>query len=64
MNSFAMSYINKLLVKVTPEEWLEILDVCFYRSLDGVTGGDEYELTGDDTEYHSDPITKHTRQVG
>ncbi|CAB4013133.1 Hypothetical predicted protein [Paramuricea clavata] len=31
-------------------------------SLDGVTGGDEYELTGDDTEYHSDPVTKQTRQ--
>ena len=34
-----------------------------WRSLDGVTGGDEYELTGDDTEYHSDPVTKQTRQV-
>jgi hypothetical protein len=28
-----------------------------------VTGGDEYELTGDDTEYHSDPVTKQNRQV-
>ena len=35
----------------------------YFRSLDGVTGGDEYELTGDDTEYHSDPVTKQTRQV-
>ena len=33
------------------------------RSLDGVTGGDEYELTGDDTEYYSDPVTKQTKQV-
>ena len=28
-----------------------------------MTGGDEYELTGDDTEYHSDPVTKQNRQV-
>ena len=34
-----------------------------FRSLDGVTGGDEYELTGDDTEYHSDHLTKQNRQV-
>jgi hypothetical protein len=43
--------------------WVMYYTNTYSRSLDGVTGGDEYELTGDDTEYHSDPVTKQTRQV-